>query len=322
MAQAPGSVAPNRIDVHHHIWPPRYVDRMREQMLEIADVDPAPLLTWTPARSVEEMDRHGVATAISSMSVPGVWVGDLLASRSLARICNEFAAEMVSNHPGRFGFFAALPLPDQEGSLAEIAYALDELQADGIGLMTSYGDRWPGDPAFAPVFDELNRRRAVVFIHPNVPGCCTNLVTGIPPPLTEFLFDTTRAITSLLVSGTFARCPDIRFIFCHAGGTMPVLASRINAFFRRHPEFDVRVPNGVLHELTRLHYDIANSANPSSLSALMNLVPMSQILFGSDFPFLPTAVTTSGFDGYGLSSDDMQAINRTNATRLFPRLSG
>jgi predicted TIM-barrel fold metal-dependent hydrolase len=314
-------VKPSRIDVHHHILPPPYMLRARDRILEISDRDHSALLNWTPARAVEEMDRAGIATAITSLSLPGVWFGGVEAARTLARTCNEYAAQMVKDYPGRFGLFAAVPLPDTDGSLRELAYALDILKADGIGLVSNYDDQWPGDPAFAPVFEELNRRRAVVFIHPTAPSCCSHLMPGIAASTVEFLFDTSRAILSLLVSGTFSRFPDIRFIFCHAGGTMPVLAARANAFVERHKDIAERVPTGVPSELKKLYYDVANSVNPSSMAALTNLVPMSQLLFGSDFPYVPCTVTANGLDRFGLSASDLSAVNRENAVRLFSRLS-
>jgi len=324
LAQSPlpaVSTKPSRIDVHHHILPPPYMLRARERILAISDRDHSALLNWTPAKAIEEMDKNGITTAITSLGLPGVWFGGVKAARSLARACNEYAAQMVKDYPGRFGLFAALPLPDRDGSLREITYALDVLKADGFGLVSSYDNKWPGDPAFVPVFEELNRRKAVVFIHPAVPGCCGHLMPGIPASTIEFLFDTTRAITSLLVNGTFSRFPEIRFIFCHAGGTMPVLAARTNAFVQRHKEVADRVPNGVPYELTKLYYDVANSTNPSSMAALMSLVPSSQLLFGSDFPYVPAAVTANGLEHFGLSASDLQAVNHENAARLFPRLS-
>ena len=232
---------PHRIDVHHHILPPDYVATVGDDRigpLILAGRTPE----WTPAMSVEAMDRNGIATAVTSISAPGLWFGDNEESVRLARLCNEYAASIRRDHPGRFGVFASLPLPDVDASLAEIEYALDTLGADGIGLLTSYGDRYPGDPAFAPVFDELDRRGAAVYFHPtNAP--CSQCLPEIPAATLDFPFDTTRAVVSLLYSGTFARCRDIRFIFSHAGGTVPFLAERIARLGAR-PGFKEKVPNG------------------------------------------------------------------------------
>jgi predicted TIM-barrel fold metal-dependent hydrolase len=257
-----------------------------------------------------------------SMSTPGLSeiASNRDAVRKLARACNEYAASLLRDHPGRFGNFAAMPLPDVDGSLAEAEYALDVLKADGIGLLSSYGTKYPGDPAFRPLFAELNRRKAVVFVHPTSPQCCS---TSLPYPasLDEFMFDVTRAITSLLLGGTFATFPDIRFIFTHAGGTLTPIAARINAFAARHHQYDAAVPHGVYAELKKLNYDIANSTNPSAMSALTNLVPPTQILFGSDTPYVPIAVTAAGLDRMTLPDDLRYAINRGNAEKLFPRLA-
>lgn len=214
-----------------------------------------------------------------------------------------------------------MPLPDIEGSVAEAVYALDVLKADGIGILTSYGEQHPGDATFRPFFAELNRRKAVVFVHPVSPQCCQASLAGIPPCLEEFMFDVTRAITSMLFGGTFAMFPDIRFIFTHAGGTMTPISGRINAFGARHHEYDAAVPHGVYYELKKLHYDIANSTNPSAMSALMNLVPTSQILFGSDTPFVPIVATATGLDKITLPDDVRFAINRGNALQLFPQFN-
>ena len=309
---------PHRIDVHHHILPPDYVATVGDDRigpLILAGRTPE----WTPAMSVEAMDRNGIATAITSISAPGLWFGDNEESVRLARICNDYAASIRSDHPGRFGVFACLPLPDVEASLAEIAHALDTLKADGIGLLTSYGDRYPGDAAFQPVFDELNRRRAVVYFHPtNAP--CSQCLPEIPAATLDFPFDTTRAVVSLLYSGTFARCRDIRFIFSHAGGTVPFLAERIARLGAR-PGFREAVPNGVLPELERLYYDTALSANWLAFRSLLELVTPDKILFGSDYPFAPEATMTATVQGLielGLDSDMLQGIERDNALALFP----
>ena len=268
--------------------------------------------------SVEAMDqRH--RTAVTSISAPGLWFGDNEESVRLARLCNEYAASIRRDHPGRFGVFASLPLPDVDASLAEIEYALDTLGADGIGLLTSYGDRYPGDPAFAPVFDELDRRGAAVYFHPtNAP--CSQCLPEIPAATLDFPFDTTRAVVSLLYSGTFARCRDIRFIFSHAGGTVPFLAERIARLGAR-PGFKEKVPNGVLPELERLYYDTALSANWLAFRSLLELVAPDKVLFGSDYPFAPEATMTATVKGLielGLEPEVLRGIERNNALELFP----
>jgi predicted TIM-barrel fold metal-dependent hydrolase len=186
--------------------------------------------------------------------------------------------------------------------------------------MTSYGDKWLGDPAFASVFEELNRRKAVVYVHPSAPDCCRDLMSYVPAALTEFPHDTTRAVTSLLFSGSFARSRDIRFIFSHAGGTVPMLAGRIARLGGALPDLAEKLPNGVDYELQRLHYEIANSANPPAIAALTSFVPTSQILFGSDYPYVPIGATAVGMTELGLSADALQAIGRGNALALLPHL--
>ena len=312
---------PHRIDVHHHILPPDYVATVGDDRigpLILAGRTPE----WTPDMSVEAMDRHGIATAVTSISAPGLWFGDDEESVRLARLCNEYAASIRRDHPGRFGVFASLPLPDIDASLAEIEYALDTLKADGIGLLTSYGDRYPGDPAFAQVFDELNRRGAVVYFHPT-DAPCSQCLPEIPAATLDFPFDTTRAVVSLLYSGTFARCRDIRFVFSHAGGTVPFLAERI-ARLGAWPGFRETVPNGVLPELERLYYDTALSANWLAFRSLLELVTPDKVLFGSDYPFAPEttmAATVRGLIELGLESDVLRGIERDNALALFPHMA-
>jgi predicted TIM-barrel fold metal-dependent hydrolase len=223
---------------------------------------------------------------------------------------------MVADHRGRFGFFAAIPLPDVEGSLREIEYGLDTLKADGIGLMTSFAGKYLGDPAFAPVFDELNRRKAIVYTHPTQPQCCVGLVRGVPASTIEYATDSTRTIASLLFSGTAARTKDIRFIFSHGGGTVPFLVGR----FERLADEKKNVPNGVRPELARFYYEIAQANHPGALAALINLVPISQVLFGSDYPLRPISEAVLGVSKYSFSDVERRAIERENALRLVPRL--
>ncbi len=311
---------PHRIDVHHHILPPRWVAEVGEERigpLILAGRTPQ----WTPQMSIEAMDRNGIETAITSISAPGLWFGDNGASAKLARHCNDYAAEIARDHPGRFGVFASLPLPDVEASLAEIGHALDDLKAEGIGLLTSYGERYPGEPEFAPVFDELDRRGAVVYFHPtNAP--CSQCLPGIPPATLDFPFDTTRAIVSLLFGGTFARCRNIRFIFSHAGGTAPYLAERIARLGAR-PGFKDKVPDGVIAELQRLYYDTALSANWQAMRSLFELVTPDKVLFGSDYPFAPEATmagSVKALQEMGLDPDVLRGIERGHALKLFPHL--
>jgi 6-methylsalicylate decarboxylase len=307
-----------RIDVHHHIVPPTYAAAAGARLLaQSPGMDF--VLEWTPEKSLAEMHQHGVETAITSLSTPAVFAGDVAAARILARECNEFAAGMARDFPRQFGFFATLPLPDVDGSLVEIAYALDVLKADGVGFLTSYGDKWLGDAAFATIFDELHRRNALVYVHPTVSDCCRSLLPGVGPAVVEFLFDTTRTITSLLFSGTFSRCSGIRFVFSHAGGALPMLAPRIAASAGRF--VGDRLPNGALYELKRLYFDLATTTHEIGLDAILKLVAPDHVLLGTDYPFMPMTATLPGLDASGLPLDVQAAINRLSAAALVPRFA-
>ena len=309
-------VVPGRIDVHHHLFPPFYVKEM-EEMLRESGFSPRP---WTPNTSMDMMDRAGVAVAM--LSPVQRLVMDSMSernekSRGLARRSNEYTAQLVRDYPGRFGNFAALPLPDQDASLREIAYALDTLKADGIALWTSYEDKWVGDPAFWPAYEELNRRSTVVFYHPARASCCRNLAgqSGI----LEYDIDTARAIDSLLWNGTLSKFPNVRHIFAHSGGAFTVLAARIMDDFPKNRAD--KVPNGVDYEIKKLFFDTAHASKIPALDAMKDLVPVSQILYGSDAPIRNYELTDPGLDVYpGFSESDWRAIHRGNAERLFPRL--
>jgi 6-methylsalicylate decarboxylase len=313
-------MAPHRIDTHHHPYAKVYVQKTGEVLKHTTHAFYDRLTKWHPDQAIAAMDKSGIAVSVLSISTPSVWLGGVQASRDFARECNEAAAEMQRDYKRRFGHFAALPLPDTEGCLREIEYALDELNADGFALTTNYVDKYPGDDAFAAVFDELNRRKAVVYFHPTAASFAFNVIPNIPPPTIEFPFDTTRAITSLLFGGTFHRCPNIKWIFSHGGGALPMLASRLAGLAKNRPELNARVPNGVMHELSKLYVDVVGVTTPGALRAVLDIVPMSHLLFGSDFPFWDPDITIKGLAGLKLSAADLQAIERDNALKLLPNL--
>ncbi len=310
-----------RIDVHHHVFPSKWFAAKRPLVLSSSDNSPTIMTEWTPARAVEQMDRNGIETAIVSVANPGVWFGDAAESRGLQRSCNDYMAGMARDFPGRFGVFASLDAPDVEGALREIEYAFDTLSVDGAQMFTSYGDKWPGDPVFDPIFAELNRRKAVVFFHPTIADCCGSLGNGLPQSILEYPFDEARAIASLVINGVVSKYRDIRFVFTHAGGPTPVLASRMEQMMR-HPEVAKRVPEGPIAALKRLYFDVANSTiNPSAMAAIMAMAPRANLLFGSDYPYVAIEKTIGGLNGAGLSAEIVGAINRDNALRLFPRFA-
>jgi predicted TIM-barrel fold metal-dependent hydrolase len=311
-----GSGGHRRIDVHHHVGPPKWLDEVIGRDL----LQPA-TRNWTVAQSLEEMDRNGVSAAAVSITNPGLWFGDAAQTTRLARVSNDFMAQMVRDNPKRFAFFAAMPLPDADASLREIEYALDTLKADGIGLFTSYRDVWLGAEAFAPVMDELNRRKAKVFVHPTAAPCHMNLLPDVQPGVIEYGTDTTRAILGLLTSGQAVRFPDIKWIWSHAGGSAPFLAGRIEASVPRLKDHKTRLPNGAIHEMKRFFYDVAGASNRGALVSLMELVAISQVLFGTDYPAQKSADAITGLTGMKFSDAEMNAVNRENALRLLPRLA-
>jgi len=306
---------PRFIDTHHHIFPPKFMAENAQHNLDGANSG------WTPRYSLDQMDQTGVATAMASITNPGVWFGDNDVGRKNARECNEYGAKLVRDFPGRFGMFAAVPLPDTEGSLREIEYAFDTLKLDGVGLLTSYDNgKLLGNAQFAPVMDELNRRKAVVFVHPTI-SCCANLKQQVTPLSIEFPTDTARTITDLVYSGTLARCPNIRFIFSHGGGTVIMLISRLAGGGLKPEERARIIPNGFGAELKKLYYDVASVAvNPAAMAAVFNAIPTSRILFGSDLPFWKIETISSAVNQFNLPPAELRAIQRENALGLFPRL--
>ena len=315
-ALAQAAPAKTRIDVHHHFMPQFHIDSMMKPGRRAGGAPPK----WSPALSIEDMDKSGIQTSILSIAQPGVYYGDNVEeSRKLSRELNEYAAKMIADHPGRFGLFAVIAPPDVEGSLKEIEFALDTLKADGIGLLTSYRDRWLGDPAFAPVMDELDRRRAVVYVHPSAPDCCRNLIPGLAYWVLEFPVDTTRTIASLLFTGTVRRCPDIRFIFAHVGGILPLVAEHLVRAAQVDAKLAAMVPAGVRETLRRFHYDTALRMHPVGLAAALQLVDSTRLLFGTDAPLRRSIDQLQGLLAYGLAAQDLRNIESENARRLLNR---
>jgi 6-methylsalicylate decarboxylase len=306
-----------RIDVHTHTVPPFYTKIMEKEIMATGH----PLPAWSPATAIEMMDKSGVATSmLSPMTrvVQDSFSDKSEHARKLARQSNDYTQQLVTDYPGRFGNFAAIPLPDTEGSLKEIEYALDTLKADGIGLWTSYLDKWPGDRIFAPVYEELNRRKAIIFLHSAPPSCCRALQPGVADSVVEYDFDIARAVVSYLKSDSFRRYSNIRFIFPHSGGTLPVLANRVSETL---PEKRTAKDSAeIMDELKGVYFDVAHASYPAPLAAITKIVPISQILFGSDYPIYNPPITEGPLDQFGFSASDLQAINRGNAERLFPRL--
>jgi predicted TIM-barrel fold metal-dependent hydrolase len=318
-APSPATAKPHRIDVHHHMFPPFVQERWKKDNIRTAPV----AMRWTLDATLDEMNKGGVATAILSLASGGLNLPKLGAdeNRNMTRMVNDYAAKARGDHPGRFGLFAHVPLPDVDGTLKEIAYALDELKADGIGLSTSYGNQFLGDPDFRPVMDELQRRRAIVYVHPNRPDCCDTLTPQVPGSFTEYPQDTNRTVMSLLFSGTFTRTRDVRWIFSHGGAAVPLLAGRVNSLAKIQLKNQAKVlPDGIDFELKRLYYETANAAYAPNIAALLKFASISQVLFGTDYPYVSVVENASDLSKAGLSAADLKAIENENALRLMPRL--
>jgi len=296
-----------RIDVHHHVLPPQFVDST-----------PMPVPVPDTASQLQTMDAFGIQAAVTSLT-PRVFLAHAARRREVARACNEFQARLVHDHPTRFGAFAVLPLPDVEGALAEVAYALDVLHLDGVGLFSNAEGRYLGDPLYEPLFEELNRRQAVAFVHPAHCAAPPELNLRAPGSIVEYVFDTTRAIVNLLYHGVPRRYPNVRLIFSHAGGAAPFLTRRIAWL-----EHSDHVPD-VVTTLRSFYYDVASAMAPYALRSLQALVAPTQVLWGTDLPFIygerlreeiAEWETYDGFDAAGRA-----AVERENALRLFPRLA-
>ena len=302
------SIDSQKIDLHHHIVPKEYLKALASVGIKNAVGEPFP--QWDIENTLNVMDRQGIAIAMNSISAPGISFGDNDFTQKLAHKCNEISASVVNKYPKRFGTFAILPLPDIEASIVELEYALDSLELDGVVLLTNYGGKYIGDSYYDELFHELNRRKAVVFVHPNIPPLDT-LPMIIKPAILEFVFDTTRAIANLIHRGATKRFPNIRFIFSHGGGTVPFITWRITYGNKK-----------IINQLKRFYYDTAVSATPYALNSLLSLVEPTQVLYGSDYPFSPERVVklmNEGLQNYNFEREVLTKIVQQNAISLFPR---
>jgi aminocarboxymuconate-semialdehyde decarboxylase len=311
------------IDVHHHILPDFFWSATNEADKPVGGIAPPP---WSKDSALSFIDDAGIDVAITSISTPGVHMGDDFAARDLARRVNEFAADLVHERPDRFGGFAALPLPDMDGALDALEYALDVLKLDGVVLFSNARGIYLGDERFRPLFDELERRKAVVFVHPTLSPDAAAHSLGLPDTLIDFTADTTRAVAQLHYGNTFARTPNVKYIFSHAGGTIPYLATRFAVVDEMNVIPGAEERGTAADAFRRLHWDTAISWRPPILKMLRSIVGMGQILFGSDYPYLrrDLAVACRGEveTSPELDSEESRAVLADNALKLFPRLSG
>jgi predicted TIM-barrel fold metal-dependent hydrolase len=276
---------------------------------------------WTPERTLEQMDKYDIAVAMLSMTQMGpVLYDNTEKGRKAVRTGNDYGAKLMAEHPKRFGLFTGVPLPDIDGVMKEIEYGFDTLKADGVGIYTNDNQgKWPGDPYFDPMWKELNRRNAIVYMHPLAPPCCTNLNDSVSTAMNEFDFDITRGCTSILANGVLHKYPNVKIIIPHSGGTMPMIAGRIKDRYPHDPIHEEYIPNGVIAELQKFYLDIAHASFPYPMAAMMKFALPDHILFGTDYPFEPIESTVNEIPGLGISSDVWRAIDRGNAEKLLPR---
>ncbi|WP_030263623.1 amidohydrolase family protein [Streptomyces violens] len=310
---------PARIDVHQHIVPPAWARTLAAQGL---DSGGWAIPDWSQKSAITMMDQQGIATGVLSVTAPGVHLGDDAQARDLARAVNEYGAEVVKDHPDRFGHFASVPLPDVDAAVAEAVHALDTLHADGVVLMSNAGGRYLGDPDFEPLWAELDRRAANVFVHPAQPPM--PLLPGTPAPLADYVFDTTRSALNLVLNGVMSRYTNVRVILSHGGGFLPYAAYRFSGLTSTVVDPD-RKAEDVLRDLKRFYFDTALSASPSALPALLAFAEPGHVLYGSDWPFAPQEAGTyynHFLETYpDFTPGQAEAINRKNAENLLPRLA-
>ncbi|TXN29464.1 amidohydrolase family protein [Lacisediminihabitans profunda] len=312
-----------RIDVHAHFVPEHYRHALAAAGHDHPDGIKA-IPEWSPELALAAMDRLGVATSLLSISSPGVHFGDDAKAAELARLVNEDAMRLREQHPERFGFFASVPLPDVDASLSEMRFALDDLGADGITIETNHHGMYLGDERLEPIFAEASARETVIFIHPTSPHGAGELALGYPRPMLEFMFDTTRSVTNLVLSGMLQRHPGARVIVPHAGAALPVLANRIELLLPLLTPAGGATPPSIRSALARLHFDLAGAPVDELLTALLSVADPTRIHYGSDYPFTPADAAVGlaeRLESTTSIDDDMrQSFFVDNALALFPRL--
>jgi aminocarboxymuconate-semialdehyde decarboxylase len=310
------------IDVHQHFLPDFFWRETNEGANPVGGIMPPP---WTESTALGFMDDAGIDVAVLSISTPGVHVGDDARARTLARRCNEFSAQLVQSRPDRFGSFAALPLPDVDGALEELRYALDVLKLDGALLFSNVQGIYLGDPRFEPVFTELDRRAATVFVHPNPSPDPVAHRLGLPDSLIDFTADTTRAVAEMLYSNRFARTSNVKYIFSHAGGTIPYLAGRFGIVdeMRVIPGADAR--RTAAETFRGLYWDTALAFGDPVLRMLRSIVGLRQVMCGSDYPYFRRDLAVGCIAALRrteeLAASEREAVLGANALKLFPRLA-
>jgi predicted TIM-barrel fold metal-dependent hydrolase len=312
------------IDVHQHVIPDIYKSELAKVGVLGSGENPWP--AWSLQRQIELMGEHGIDAVLLSIASPGAYFGDVDFTKKLVHLCNETMAQMVEDHPRKFGAVGFVSLPDVEAACRDVAYALDVLKLDGINLQSHTADRYLGDPDEDELYAELDRRRAVIFVHPQRPHVTGMPRYSFPAGYTELTFDTTRAITNLLYNGTLAKFPNIRWIMPHMGGVTPFLLFRLSGL-EDDPKARDKVPEGVAAYLKRLYYDVAQSPSPLAMRALLEVADPSRILFGTDYPsarpaekvMRDTVAAVRAFDGY----DDAlrRKVMSGNAQALLPRFA-
>jgi 6-methylsalicylate decarboxylase len=309
------------IDTHHHMLPDFFWRETNDSHAPVGGLAP---LQWSKGAMISFMDDARIDVAVMSVSTPGVHLGNSEKARSLARRCNEFAAELVHTRPERFAGFACIPLPDIDASLEELSYALDVLGLDGVVVFTNSRGVYLGDAALEPVFEELERRKSVVFVHPNRSPDAVAHSLGLPDNLLDFPTDTNRAVAEMHYTNRFARTPNVKYIISHAGGSIPYLAARF-AIIDEIGFIEGGGQRGSAAEMfRRLYWDTALSATDPVFRMLRNVAGIDQVVFGTDFPYLPRDLAVKArqriLESSELNQSEKQAVLEGNAVRLFPRL--